>query len=217
MLELLRRLFSGPDVKLHAYTKTDGSFDYDAYRFEQENGNKRKIDLVWVQEENIALLSKYIKHRLPQVSFGVCHGTRRGNEQSWFRKYLQCEVIGTEIASSATQFPYTVQWDFHDVNPDWVGKADFVYSNSFDHAYDPKKALNSWMGSLKPRGLCIIEHSAAHGPKNVKALDPFGAKLSVMPDLVREWGEGRFAIMDQFHGIVKKGSLEMTYLVIENM
>ena len=26
---------------------------------------------------------------------------------------------------------------FPEVKPEWIGKADFIYSNSFDHSYDP--------------------------------------------------------------------------------
>jgi hypothetical protein len=50
-------------------------------------------------------------------------------------------VIGTDQPQTATQFAYPVQWEFHDDNPEWQGKADFVYSNSWEHAYDPGKAF----------------------------------------------------------------------------
>lgn len=223
MVKFLRELFSKSDVKLHSYTKPDGSFDYDSYRAIQESGNKKKIDQTWAHPENIAFLSRYIKERLPNVEFGICHGTRRGSEQKWFREHLHCEVIGTEIASTASQFPHTVQWDFHEINPAWIGKTDFIYSNSFDHAYDPKKALNAWMGSLKPDGLCILEHGTGHEPKKVSALDPFGAKFSAMPALIREWSEGRFAVADRLKGVAGRSSgkiwagNKMRYLVIKNI
>ena len=111
-----------------------------------------------------------------KIGFGLCHGVRRGKEQSWFRKKLDgANVIGTDISETATQFENTVQWDFHDDNPDWQGKCDFVYSNSWDHAYDPGKAFAAWSRCLKPGGWLLIDHTRGHMPKSSNVLDPFGA------------------------------------------
>jgi hypothetical protein len=66
-----------PGFVLYAYLKKDGSFDYEKYRQIQEDGNKRKINLVWVIEDNIAFLSTYIKSVVRFPLFGICHGTRR--------------------------------------------------------------------------------------------------------------------------------------------
>lgn len=52
---------------LFKYTKEDGSFDYERYRRIQEEGNKRKINNVWVEEANIAFLSTYILGLMPRV------------------------------------------------------------------------------------------------------------------------------------------------------
>ncbi|MFP4125625.1 MAG: methyltransferase domain-containing protein [Alphaproteobacteria bacterium] len=183
---------------LHRYEDGSGTFDYESYRRVQDEGNRAKIDKVFVKEENIAFLADYLKRRLGRVDFGLCHGTRRGAEQAWFRQYLGegAEVLGTEIADSATDFPQTVQWDFHDVKDAWVGAADFVYSNSFDHAYDPEKALNAWVRSLKPGGMCLIEHTKAHRPDKTSRRDPFGARLEDMPYLVLSWGKGAYAVTE---------------------
>lgn len=113
----------------------------------------KKIDRVWVQEENIDFLSRYIAERIGTPQFGICHGTRRGLEQSWFGARLKCKVIGTEISDTAAQFPNTIQWDFHEVKQEWVGAVDFIYSNSFDHSYDPEKCINAWMSCVKPGAL----------------------------------------------------------------
>ena len=139
MKELLERVLSrfqpSRSVILYKYLNGDGSFDYERYRRVQIEGNHRKLGNIWVAEENIAYLADYLRPKNPR--FGICHGTRRGKEQEWFRKYLQCEVIGTEISDTALQFPDTIQWDFHEVKPEWIGAVDFIYSNSFDHSYDP--------------------------------------------------------------------------------
>jgi hypothetical protein len=180
--------------KLYQYLQENGTFDYNKYREIQIKGNKNKIDLIWVLEENICFLSNYIKTNIQQPRFGICHGTRRGKEQEWFRKYLKCEVIGTEISDTADQFPYTIQWDFHDVKPEWIESVDFIYSNSFDHSYDPQTCLNAWMSCLKKGGICILEHSSLHSPDASTELDPFGADTILMPYLITIWGDGKYGI-----------------------
>ena len=181
-----------PGFVLHRYLRKDGSFDHERYRRIQDAGNKRKINNIWVIEENIAFLSQYIKGLIQSPKFGICHGSRRGKEQEWFRKYLGCEVIGTEISDTAGSFPHTIQWDFHDVKIEWLDQVDFIYSNSFDHSYDPEKCLNTWMSCLRRRGICIIEHSSCHDPMRANELDPFGAELLLMPYFITVWGQGKF-------------------------
>lgn len=187
---------AGKNFVLRSYTRTDGSFDYELYRSEQEEGNKRKLDRCWVLPENIEFLSRFLRRRRDDIQFGLCHGTRRGLEQQWFREHLNCEVIGTEISDTATQFANTIQWDFHDVKPEWRGKADFIYSNSFDHSYDPALCITRWMSCLRPGGVCIIEHSSAHEPDGASHYDPFGATLAIMPYLILEWSKGAFAVQE---------------------
>lgn len=186
------RIKPRPAFTLHRYLKADGSFDYEQYRRVQIDGNHRKISNIWVVEENIAFLADYLRSGLPK--FGICHGTRRGREQEWFRKYLQCDVIGTEISDTAQQFPHTIQWDFHEVKPEWIGAVDFIYSNSFDHSYDPEKCLNAWMSCLRPGGVCILEHSNMHDTMGATELDPFGASINLMPYLIVSWSNGKFAV-----------------------
>lgn len=182
--------------EVYPYLTTDGNFDYERYRKIQNQGNKEKIDRVWVVEENIAFLSNYLQKMLGTPQFGVCHGTRRGNEQVWFRKYLKCDVFGTEIADTATDFPFTIQWDFHNVKPEWINHFDFIYSNSFDHSYDPEKCLNAWVSCVRPGGFCIIEHSDFDTRSWITELDPFGADIAVMPYLIALWGKGRYAVRE---------------------
>lgn len=203
--------------RLYPYLRADGSFDYDLYRRIQTEGNRRKLDQVWVLEENIAFLADYLKKHLGTIEFGLCHGTRRGLEQTWFRQHLDCEVLGTEISDSAEQFPNTIQWDFHQAKPEWIDSVDFIYSNSFDHSYDPETCLNTWMSCLRPTGgLCILEHSSAHGPDGVNELDPFGAYLAMMPYLITRWGRGRFGVRELLDAPVKpEAASSLTFVVIQ--
>ncbi len=181
---------------LFSYVDERGNFDYEKYRKIQEDGNKRKLDRVWALEDNIKFLAQFVQTKVPSPKFGLCHGTRRGLEQKWFSDALGCEVIGTEISETAKDFPNTIQWDFHNVKPEWINNVDFIYSNSFDHSYDPEKCLNAWMSCIKPGGVCILEHSAEHATKGASMLDPFGAELVQMPYLITKWGKGNFACSD---------------------
>ena len=180
---------------LYQYRDRAGKFDYERYRKIQTAGNVRKIENVFVKEENIRMLADYIKSVIGQPEFGVCHGTRRGLDQAWFRKYLDCDVFGTEISHTAIEFPNTIQWDFHESKPEWVDHFDFIYSNSFDHSYDPRACLRTWLGCVRSGGLCILEHTSMHEfIRRTDPLDPFGAPLEVMPYLIAEWAEGRFGV-----------------------
>jgi hypothetical protein len=222
----IRRFFGGrrsedPSVdtrqgfELYRYRKADGSFDYERYKMAQTRGNRRKIRNVWVMEENIAFLSDYIAKTLPRVQFGLCHGTRRGKEQEWFRKYLGCEVVGTEISDTAGEFPHTVQWDFHEVKPEWKGAVDFIYSNSLDHSYDPESCLRAWMSCVREGGICIIEHTSQH--EHASELDPFGVDVRILPYLILSWGKGDFYVREVLDAPGRPDSLSYSnYLIIRN-
>jgi Methyltransferase domain len=196
---------------LHKYLKPDGSFDYQRYRRLQTDTNKANIQSVWVQEENIAFAADYIR-RFGAPKFGICHGTRRGLEQTWFRKYLNnCEVIGTEISDTAAEFAHTIQWDFHDTKPEWIDAVDFIYSNSFDHSYDPEKCLNAWMRCVRPGGVCIIEHSSLHSPEGATEVDPFGADISIMPYLILTWARGKYWVRELLETPRRPTAFEVRY------
>jgi SAM-dependent methyltransferase len=163
--------------RLVNYRKQDGSTDLDAYRLEQEKGNRAKIDQVWTNEANLRFLCDWLRSHGAHPSFVLCHGTRNGFEQRIFHEALNCEVIGTEISPTASQFPMTVHHDFHEVRPEWDGKADLVYSNSLDHAYDPAKALNAWVRTVRPGGFIVLDKASDSDPHGISDLDPFGISL----------------------------------------
>lgn len=163
--------------------------DYETYRRVQEEGNKAKLGAQFVKKSHIGFLADWLtaQERKGPIDFGLCHGVRRGKEQAWFRKKLDgANVIGTDISETATQFENTVQWDFHDDNPDWEGRADFVYTNSWDHAYDPGKAFAAWVKCLKPGGWLLLDHTRGHMPKASNVLDPFGATPEAVVALLEE-------------------------------
>ena len=134
--------------------------NYDEYVKCQQEANRRKSKNQWAVEQNIFTLANYIDKNLGNPDkkiLGLCHGVRSGKEQEWFNKHLICaEVIGTEIGNAYAL--HTVKWDFNKVNPDWIGKFDFIYSNSFDHAFNPEKTLVIWSQQLKPGGIILLEY-----------------------------------------------------------
>jgi hypothetical protein len=161
--------------------------NYGEYVECQRAGWSKKRDKVWVLRENIEILAKLIAPRNPE--FGICHGARTGSEQKWFMECLGCKVIGTDIGDGEN----TVQWDFNERNPEWVGLADFVYSNSFDHAFDLGETLKIWYEQLKPSGVLILEHSTQHqhdgsvGNKKENRTDPIGVTVDELLAMVPEW------------------------------
>jgi len=163
-------------MKIHEYA------DYDEYKKVQTDGNHRKLGHIWVNEDTIEFISHNLKARMGTINTGLCHGTRRGMEQKWFAKYTNAEVLGTDISDTASQFPHTIEWDFHEVKPEWVGFYDFVYSNALDHAYDPEKALRAWMSCLTPSGCVVLQWTRGH--KVSSTLDPFGATLGEYVDMI---------------------------------
>ena len=166
-------------MRLHKYDSPD------EYKEIQTTWNKRKINMVWVKRDAIEVIAGYIRKNLPAPKFGICHGTRRGVEQVWFRELLGIEVIGTEISDTASEFPHTIQWDFHDVKDEWMGNVDFIYSNSLDHSHSPRECIAGWMGCLRPGGFCFIEWTEwDHGDGHVNALDCFGASIAEVRDFL---------------------------------
>ena len=135
--------------------------DIETYRAVQIAGNKAKLNKQFVRESHIRILADYVNAEMGETRFGICHGTRRGAEQAWFRQHLigDPDIIGTEISDTADQFANTVQWDFHDPNPAWADRADFVYSNSWDHAHAPEVAFDVWLQTLRPGGRMFLDYT----------------------------------------------------------
>lgn len=178
-------------MKLYKYK------NYDEYKNIQTKGNKEKINKVWAKEKNIKYLCENV---IKEVRFGICHGVRNGKEVEWFKKYLCCEVIGTEISDTASNFNM-IQWDFHNEKIEWICKADFIYTNSFDHAFDPPLAIQTWKNQLAKGGKLIIEHTSNH--EESTELDPFGA---IAEDVIRICLDADLKLLNRISMIDKKAS-----------
>ena len=169
-------------------------YNYDSYSDyvkTQIDAYYEKIHKVWVRKDTVKYIAEMLQHKIPEIKKGLCHGSRNGHEVKWFRKALNCQdIYGTEIAESGNK--YIIQWDFHDVKPEWLNSMDFVYSNSLDHAFDPKKCLNAWCSCLSDGGFLVIEHSLQHD-KSTK-VDPFAISYSELIKIVPEWTNREFKV-----------------------
>lgn len=171
-------------MKLYEYT------DYEEYMNAQLAAHHRKRTSTWALQENIQYLAGVVRQCCGKVGpeFGICHGTRGGHEQRWFAQALQCPVIGTEASHESRDIPATVVWDFHRPRSDWIGAADFVYSNALDHAFNPLVALETWSQQLLPGGALLIEHSDdCDGEDAVTRWDPFGADRQEVAAMVSRY------------------------------
>ena len=187
------------------YQHDYASGGYEEYRAEQIAGNRWHQDNhteAWADPRTLSAIADDLEaHGLGLT--GCCHGARTGYEVEWLRERLGGDIIGTDIADTATQFPNMEVWDFHDDNPDWRGRFEFVYTNALDHAFEPARALKTWAAQIVPRGRIYIEHTfVGHEVVAANATDPFGAHPFIMPYLFFEWGRGDYALAD----ILKPGA-----------
>jgi hypothetical protein len=152
--------------------------NYDEYVNAQTEANIKKLNQVWVVENTI----KKIKSVQPTASVILCHGTRNGAELKMFRSLYNAEVTGTEISHTATRFKDTIQHDFHEELPSHTGKCDIIYSNSFDHSYDPEKCMQTWINQLNKNGLLFLELIP---PNKEKISDPLHITDNELIDIVK--------------------------------
>lgn len=164
----------------------DGQPDFETYRRIQNEGNRLKIGFVYAKKRMIATIASHARKHL-EVKSILCHGTRNGAELKWFgEEFPEAEILGTDIAESATQFPNTIQWDFHDFREDWRDRWNVIYSNSWDHAMEPERAFRAWADSLAPGGILYLEHGRAHDVSGTDGLDLFGATREALVEIVRD-------------------------------
>jgi len=170
--------------------------NYKEYKKAQIEKNTRKINHVWVKPQEIKMVVKRIRRFIPKVSFGICHGVRNAWEVQEFRRILKADVIGTDIAPSANEFDHTIQWDFHELKEEWKNNVDFIYSNSFDHSYDPEACLDIWMKCIRKRaGVCFIHWMSTNANK-IDAADCFAGTLADYRKMLNK----KYQIVDEFGG-----------------
>lgn len=163
-------------------------FDYDGgyetYKKEQIAANHRKLSWEFKRPQQM----DEIKKTKPEAANILCHGTRRGGEQQAFiNRYPNAYVIGSEISDTATQFPHTVEHDFNTQRQEWVGKFDIVYSNAFDHAFDPDVTIEVWKEQLAPEGVMFLHWNVQQNIKSHK-VDPISGTMAQFMQFLERHG-----------------------------
>jgi len=166
--------------------------NYEDYVEWQTKVNKIKLDWVYVRENVIEIICK----KSAFAGFIICHGTRNGAEQKFFKKrFPEAYIIGTEISDTASQFEMTIQHDFTIPKEEWIGKADILYSNSFDHTIEPEKTIMTWKDQLSPSGVLYLEYSESDSV--CEAADPLLATQNEIESLITSKG---MTIIEKFLG-----------------
>jgi len=164
---------------------TDYTAEYDLYVTNQKILNERKFGPGCNDPDSIfSKIKDEVLTRNSVPTFGLCHGVRSGRENKILGDMLNCTVIGTEIGDKFGYPEITIQWDMHEIKEEWIGSCDVIYSNSFDHTYDPIYCLNQWAKTLKPTGIIVLQY-AVNGhyipevipSKKYSPGDPFNASL----------------------------------------
>lgn len=159
---------------------------YDDYVRTQQQANERKLPFVWVSARELEAVAGYIRKQIPGASLGLCHGVRTGYEVRKLRSLLNCRVVGTELADTAERLADVIRWDFHETKAEWIGSIDFIYSNSWDHSYEPDRMLSNWMRCLTPNGRCFLEWTPWHSDAHVRGADCFGGSLEEIVAWINE-------------------------------
>lgn len=159
--------------------------DYDDYIKIQKETTAKKSNWVYAHVETMQQISEYKGLTVNSI---LCHGTRAAGEQKYFKKYYPtAEIIGTEIADTALDYPMTIQWDFNEPKPEWIGKFDLIYSNSIDHSITPAETIGVWKKQLKLGGTLCLEYAERQSRIN-NDQDPLHATNAEIIKLITDNG-----------------------------
>lgn len=135
--------------------------DRGEYEAAQITRSRAKFALCNVAAEDVV---RY-RRRFPDASGPVlCLGVRNGAELDHFRAVFSGWVIGVDInPGSANGRRDVVVGSFDSLPPAWSGAFGVVFSNSFDHAFDPAGTAAEWTRVLRPGGVLILAHAVGAG------------------------------------------------------
>jgi hypothetical protein len=161
--------------------------NYDEYVAAQVAANKAKVGkIVYVQEQTINSVCRYHTSKMLVLNNILCHGTRDGTEQKFFKAAAPSAqyIIGSEISDNAHNYPMTIQHDFNKIEESWIGKFDVIYSNSFDHSITPYETIKVWMNQLNSNGRLYIEWSDTQNNGGVIESDPLNASIREVETMI---------------------------------
>lgn len=160
---------------------------YNDYIDAQKNTTDKKYGrLVYVRENIINGIYQEFKNK--KINSILCHGTRSGEEQKYFKKYFNCYVMGSELSEKAESADMTTIWDFNKENKDWVGNFDLVYTNALDHCINPTETLGIWKDQLTKDGNLLIEWSDSQNNMGVVPSDPLNATSNEIVEIAESVG-----------------------------
>ena len=185
--------------------------NYQEYKKIQTEANVKKLDNVWINEQTL----KKIKSHKKNAENILCHGVRNTKELIYFEKYYpSAKILGTEISHTANKFKNVVEWDFHNVNNKWINHFDIVYSNSWDHSYDPIKSLNTWKDQLSENGYMFLEHGFGEKENKSKSTDPLEIYDS---EIIKIINDSNCKLKAKFQTTaLKNNTPAMVYVIIKN-
>jgi hypothetical protein len=149
-------------MKLHEFKS------YEEYAETQISLSRRKVNRIsyrcfTLPEVIRAIRTHYVTNVKKTVEFGLCHGVRKGEEVDMLATAFGTGYwIGTEITPELCDGEKILHRDFDQVDQDWIGKFDVIYSNSLDHSRNPWKTLRAWIACLAPHGRLFVEWTAWH-------------------------------------------------------
>lgn len=164
---------------------------YDEYKGVQVSANKLKFSQVYAEDPELKRIAAHFLKHGRREGLGLCHGVRNGYEVRKLRSLLPgVNIIGTDISPTAGQVENCIVWDMHEIKPEWAGAVDFMYSNSWDHAYDPNLLFARWSESLAPGGRLYLSYTDLHSERGVNEntkIDVFGCSLDELVRIVQPW------------------------------
>lgn len=162
--------------------------DHEEYRQAQINANKLKFRNVFAENEELRRIALDFANNGGR---GLCHGVRNGYEVRFLRDHLpDLNLVGTDISPTVTDVPNCILWDMHEAKDEWRGNIDFIYSNSWDHTYDPDKLFGTWASCLSPNGRMYIAYTAKHSEEGVteaSKYDAFGCSLGELVTICQRY------------------------------
>ena len=134
--------------------------------------NGREVDLF-----RVSLSSGWLLRHLVSWSERKRHGfnTRIPIAESFRRADYQnlCDTscIGVEINPTVHRSDVWIG-SFDALPNEWEQKFGIVFSNAFDHAFDPSETADSWLRVLRPGGYVVFQFSEQQGSD---PLEPVGS------------------------------------------
>jgi hypothetical protein len=162
---------------------------YEEYKQVQVGANTLKFSQVYAEDPELKRIAAHFLTQNRGQGLGLCHGVRNGYEVRKLRSLIPAiNIIGTDISHTAEKVANCIVWDMHEVKPEWIGAVSFMYSNSWDHAYDPNLLFARWSECLSADGRLYLSYTDLHSERGVSEstkIDVVGCSLDELIRIVQ--------------------------------